>query len=362
MITYDTIIVGAGLSGLWLSHRLRASGEKVALLEAREHLGGRYRHQSVDQPYGSPNVEFYPATNEVVDLLRWAQSLAPLPFQITTTEHRPQIFDDGKWKAFAGFGETNFQSVGELGAFAHAHEAVVEPGLEHLVRALVEQLPLEAQTLAQVTAIKFNDAGHAEVTVNGDKTVVGEKLIFTAHPTRLNDLIEGETLAAKHRTRLAKMVAWTTVTLELNHEPPLEADAAVRVFNHNAKDFEPVVGRVFGSRSKWMTLVPDEREMEHEFIGQCIRHIKRQLKRAYPLALDGELKEKIYVQANAFGQNALKTKDGIRFPELKNLYLANHGLGTLGGILGSLEMARAVETQILGAGAAVPKSTGAILG
>ena len=344
--SFDTLIIGGGLSGLWLTHRLHQAGQRVGLIEAREGLGGSSRRQST--------VEFIPATQENADLMEWCRSLAPLPLQSEVRDHRPQMYDEGKWRPFAGFGETTFQSVGELSSFSQAHELSVSPSLEQLVRALIEQLPVVALTRHEVTSLKVQDGLVREVVVNGDKTMHANQVIFTPHPGLLNTLIEGEGLAGKHRTRLAKMNGWTSVALELKHTPPLLEDSSVRIFNHNAKEFEPVIGRVDGERSLWMTLVPFERENEHEFVGQCIRHIKRQLKRAWPDRLDGQLEEKIYVGAHAFGQHGLKTKDPHRFPEIANLHMANHMLASQPAPLGSLEVARSVEEAVIAASKELP--------
>ncbi|MGE0528340.1 MAG: NAD(P)-binding protein [Bdellovibrionales bacterium] len=348
MSSYDTIIVGGGLTGLLLTHRLHLAGQKVALLDAREALGGRYHRQSFRQPFSSPNLDFFPATNENVELTDWVKSVAPIPLHFEVREHRPQIFDDGKWKPFAGFGDVSFQSVSELSFFNHSHELHMEPGTDQLVRALVEQLPIAAHTLAEVTSIHTEEDRVRTLIVNGDKTLAAERFIFTPHPTLLNGLIEGDGLAPKHRTRLAKMTSWTAVILELSHSPALVEDSDVRLFSHGAKDFEPVVGRVFGELSRWMTLVPEERESDHEFIGQCIRHIKRQLKRAWPLALEGPQTEKIYILSRAFGQHNLKGKDPFRFPEFSNFYVSSHALAEQPGALGSLEIARSLEAELLG--------------
>ena len=120
-----------------------------------------------------------------------------------------------------------------------------------------------------------------------------------------------------------------------------------------------MVGRGYGTTSRWMTLVPEERGMDHEFIGQVIRHVKRQLKRPFPKAFDTKPTERIFVLPQACGQLALKTKEVFRLPELPNLYLGNHALGGVGGALGSLEMAQLLETQLMGANA--PRATNVII-
>lgn len=355
MSTNATLIIGGGLTGLFLAHRLHLAGHQVTLVEARESLGGRFRRPSVTLPYASPGLDFIPAGAEELAVLEWLKNQAPIPLSYQVVDHRPQVFDEGKWKPFAGFGEVHFQSVGELSAlFGHTHRVELEPGLEQLVRALIEQLPFAAHTMSEVTSFKVVDGKITETVINGDKALHADTVIFTPNPLQLNALFQGEDLRVKHRTRLAKMETWTAVTLELEHTPPLLDDSSVRFFTHSAKEFEPVVGRVFGAKSKWLTLVPGEREAEHEFVGQCIRHIKRQLKRAWPLAFEGQDKaqtqasEKIYIQAHAYGQHSLRTKETYRFPELANLYLGGHALASRPGEIGALETVRALETELCG--------------
>ncbi len=353
MSTKNTLIVGGGLSGLFLAHRLHLAGHQVTLVEARDSLGGRYGRPSVAQPYSSPGLDFIPASQEHLALLEWLRNQSPIPLSFPIYEHRPQVFGEGRWRPFVGFGEVEFQSVGELSAlFCHPSGVDLQPGLEHLTRALIEQLPFAAHTMSEVTSFKVFDGRVNEAIVNGEKSVTADTVIFTPHVVLLNSLLQGENLRAKHRTRLAKMVSWTAVTLELQHASPLVEDSALRFFTSTAKDFEPVVGRVFGNRSKWLCLVPGERALEHEFMGQCLRHIRRQITRAWPQALDiagqNPATEKILVQANAYGQHSLRTKDTYRFPELSNLYLANHALASIPGDLGSLETVQALETELCG--------------
>lgn len=345
-----TVIIGGGLTGLFLAHRLHRDGHNnVTLLEARESLGGRYRRPSQITPYASPGLDLIPANDENLALLEWLKTASPLPLNFAVKEHRPELYDEGKWKPFAGFGETPFQSVGELSAlFGHTSYLEIQPGLEQLTRALVERLPFAAETMAEVTDLKIAEGKVTHVTYNGDKTIAADLVIYTPPPTTLNAMIEGEELPGKHRARLAKMQSWTAVTLELHHSPSLVEDNSVRFFTHGVKEFEPVVGRVFGEMSKWMTLVPADREADHEFAGQAIRHIKRQLKRAWPnaFATASSVPEKIYIQAHAYGLHSLRAKETYRFPEISNLYLANHGLASLPGELGAIEPVKTLTAEL----------------
>ncbi len=356
------LIVGGGLTALLLAHRLHSHGLNVTLLEAREFLGGRYRRANPARPYASAGLDFIPMLNECQAALEWLARVAPIPLHFSPQEHRPQMFEDGRWRPFSGFGESSFQSVSELTTlYNHSHCLELEPGFDQLTRALIEQLPFEAHVRSEVTGFTLADGQLTEVIVNGEKVIAVQNVIFTGNPPAVNQLIASVEFPAKHRTRLAKMQNWTAVTLELNHSPALADDTAVRIFTHSAKDFEPVVGRCWGEFSKWMTLVPGDREADHEYVGQCIRHIKRQLKRGWPTAFagaDGQADlagEKIFVHPNAYGSHSLKTKEGFRFPEISNLYIANHGLASLPGELAAVEIAHLLEQEILGPSNQLPE-------
>ena len=184
----NTVIIGGGLTGLFFAHRLHTAGHQVTLLEARESLGGRYRRPSQSLPYSSPGLDLIPANPEHLQILEWLKNLSPIPLTYNVAEHRPQIFVDGHWQPFAGFGDSGFQSVGELSAlFAHTGQLELSPGLEQLVRALCDQLPFAAQPMAVATAFKVTDEKITEVTVNGDKSLyLADRVIFTPPPPQLN--------------------------------------------------------------------------------------------------------------------------------------------------------------------------------
>lgn len=335
----DTVIVGGGLSGLLLTYRMHLAGHKVTLVEARDHLGGTHR---------KPMLDFFAATNANMELCEWLRSVSPIPVNFEMTEHRPEIFDEAKWNNFAGFLDKQFQTLDQLAHLSSTHEIKITPEPDQIVRALIEQLPVEAMLKTEVTEIKINEGCVSEIVVNGDKTIKCEQLFFTGSPLSLNKLIAGEALPAKHRSRIAKLNNWTAVVLEMNHATALSGPSGIALFSHSSKEFEPVFGRITGNISRWATLVHVERSEEHEFTGQCIRHIKRQLKRAWPEALEGKQDEKIYVYPAAFGQNSLKTKSPWLMPELPNLFLPCHTLASQGGFLGSVEAVKGVEALIAG--------------
>ncbi len=117
MSSIDTLIIGGGLTGLFLAHRLHHGGQSVSLLEARPDVGGRSRRPG-SNIFSSSGLDFIPATNENIALLEWVKSVAPIPLNFTVREHRPQLYDEGRWRAFAGFGDAAFLSITELAQYS----------------------------------------------------------------------------------------------------------------------------------------------------------------------------------------------------------------------------------------------------
>ena len=78
---YDVLVIGAGMSGLYMLHRLRALGLSVRVFEAGDDVGGtwywnRYpgaRFDSESYSYG------YSFSEELLDEWEWSEHFSPQP-------------------------------------------------------------------------------------------------------------------------------------------------------------------------------------------------------------------------------------------------------------------------------------------
>lgn len=62
MTIYDTIIIGAGISGLTLAFRLQSAGVSVLVLEAADQVGGVMKSTALHTPFGEAPIELGPNT------------------------------------------------------------------------------------------------------------------------------------------------------------------------------------------------------------------------------------------------------------------------------------------------------------
>jgi hypothetical protein len=330
------VIIGGGLTGLTIAHMLRRHQKEVVLLEANEKLGGKYRGEATSLGFIAPS-------EEAAQTLEWLRNISPTPVSWREEDHQPLLFESHEWRPFLGFGDFPSNVVNELSYFNQAKQWILEPGIEQVTRAFIEQLPFEARTRAEVTGFEVSDGKIQNVIVNAQDKVAGDHFIFCPSPHYLNNLLPHDVLKPAHRTKLAKQPAWTAVALILNHKAPIETSNAIRFVLGSGKEFEPVIGRVWPSHSIWLNLVSSERDEDLEHVGDCVRFIKRTLKRVWPELLDGSTDEKIRVRPQAYGKLDLKLKNGV-FPELPNLWMADGRMSDLGGELASVAVSRAFET------------------
>ena len=338
----EVLVLGTSLSGLLLAEAHRQAGKQVTILDPSA------------GPIGimSGDLGFYPTGDAALQRLNWLKDLLRLDLIPSELECGPVHFDEGLLKPFVGFGDRTFASREELDFYTSPKRLELNLSLQEIVAPLVQNLtPL---TLHRKEATKFiaQEGRITGVEVNGEEIWTGDLVVATQSPDELLELLAIDALDGRHRTRLAKGSSWGSVSLHVLHKRPVALERGVHLLYGSGQEFEPIVGRFFPTQecgqqsSVWMTFVPRESGEDTDYMGQTLKHMKRQLRRAYPTALEDLVEEKLVVFSESHGHVALKTKHPLRVPELTNLIFTHPLFSSFRGPLAALDVAAVAAGEI----------------
>ena len=151
-LDYDTIVIGAGISGLYQLYRLRELGQKVRVFESGTGVGGtwywnRYpgcRFDSESYSYG------YSFSQELLDEWTWTEHFAPQPETERYLNHVADKFDLRRDIQFRSRVKSATWDEGHL-----AWEITLEDGRRCRSRYLVTAVgPLSAPTLPRLAGVE----------------------------------------------------------------------------------------------------------------------------------------------------------------------------------------------------------------
>ncbi|MES2855876.1 MAG: hypothetical protein V4692_08430 [Bdellovibrionota bacterium] len=224
------------------------------------------------------------------------------------------------------------------------------------VSALSESFTGTLLPNSYVTKMLVDDDFVIEVTVNGSKKISGREVVFATTPQQLTRLLPETHLPARLRTKLAKGEFWTSINLDLIHRGQITDSRAVHVLK--GANEEPSVGMFHPAKtledgsvvqvSQWVTLVPKDITDESEITGSALKHIKRQIKRAYENSLEGLVKERIVVSPISHGDLTGLIPENGAWPKVNNLWVISSFMDSEKNLLGALRQARRTLASLAG--------------
>ncbi len=357
---YDVVIVGAGLSGLIAAAALMKKGEDVCILDAAEFPGGHSR--LVSSPIGlvDNGLKFFPAHANTTEALEGLNHILNRPLEFGSIESGPITFQGGVLKPFVGFGKEAPDFHRELSYFLEPHRLELSRCVGKVIAELIQDLGERFHHSSLVTKyIGGSDGVIQSVVVNGQKTISGRKFIHAVSPKSLSTLLSDELVSVRAKQKIAKAEYWTILGLDLFHHGTVTESSLLHLLNGTTADeLGPCVGLFHSSipsvsnselvvqHSQWMTFVSQEDGESPEFISAALKKIKRQIKRAYPEALDHLVSERILVVPLAEADLDLKFDRNGAFYGIPNLWLG-HGSASEGlNLTSSIQQSLQVVSQI----------------
>ncbi len=353
---FDSIVIGAGLAGLLAANQLESTGRKVALVEALDVLGGTSRPVQTPAGISDFSIKFFPETPESEAMFQWLESVLGTPIEREIIEAPPVTYDDGKFKPFVGFGDQKVATAGEVDAYAKTRYYKLATTPKDWIPQLVETFTGTVFPQSYVTKMQVEDDFVIELLINGSKRLSAREVVFAASPQQLTRLLPDTHVPTRLRQKLLKGEFWTSINLDLIHAHVVTDSKAVHILK--GANEEPSIGLFNEPQtledgrtiqiSQWTTLVSRDISDDPEITASALKHIKRQVKRAYETSLVGLLKERIAVSQTSHGDLSGLLPDDGRWPRLQNLWVISSFTDTEKNVPGLIRQTRRTLAALAG--------------
>ena len=169
-------------------------------------------------------------------------------------------------------------------------------------------------------------------------------------------MLPAESISARAKNKLNKTTYWTSICLDIIHANAIETSNVFHVLNGTTQDeLGPSFGKIYpqiekdgikGQLSQWITFVDDELSDDSEITALALKKMKRQIKRAYPQALDNPISERIFVYSNYAGDGVLKVNENQTLAGLDNLWIASPTINMGKNLVGAIKQAEMVISSL----------------
>ncbi len=351
---FDTLVIGAGLSGLIAANVLEATGRNVVLIESLDTVGGSSRAAQTMAGAINHGLKIIPDNETAHAALDWLESVLGEKIERSVIEAAPTNYDDGKFKPYVGFGNENVQTASEVEAYAIHRRLGLSSTPKDWTKKLAEQFAGTLLTQSFATRMIVDDAFIIETIINGSKRITAREVVFAASPQLIPSLIGETTIAPRVRQKLIKGDFWTSVNLDLVHGAQVTDSNSVHILKGANEEptiglFHPPTTAEDGRKmqvSQWMTLIPREEIDEEEQTAGALKHIKRQVKRAYETAFDNILQERILVVPSSHGSLDGAFEHPGHLPKISNLWMTSAFFAGERNTLGALVQTRRMLEEI----------------
>lgn len=360
---YDYVVVGSGFSGLCIASELSQKNSNVLLIDSNDKIG--VNHHSVNTQFGAQNngLRFFPDTAASHQALQFLNHVIKEEVSFTSLELPPVTYDAGVFKSFLGFGDNPPAFYSEMEYFTAVQSLTPSIPVHQWPEKIFAQFKGEYLSRSYVTKFVSENDQVSHCIVNGSKHISGRNFIYTGPVRDLHVLLPQDALNVRARAKLAKNNYWHALCLDLVHNGEITQQTAMHILNGTTQDeIGPCIGGFLPAEQKadtepaqtyqysqWLTFIDYEDAEETENVGAALKKIKRQIKRAYPNALENLLYERIAVFPFYGGNGDLKLEDNQSLPNLSNLWIGSPQMNEQKNIVGSLLQAEKVCSELISA-------------
>jgi|SRR6185312_13345645 len=353
---YDYVVVGSGLAGLCVANALSRTTSNVLLIESNDLPGGLNR--TINSPTGAINngLRFLPDSELAHKAMAFLEMLLAQNLSPVGVENPPLTFEDGHLQPFVGFGELTPKFYAEIAPFTNPRSLATTLAPHEWTNLLFNQYKGEFLPRSYVTRFHIENDHVQSLTVNGQKTIHAQNFIYCGPVKSLKALLPEGVLSPRSLQKISKGEYWTAICLDLFHNHQVTDSTAIHILNGTTQDdLGPSAGKFLSAidnngainqYSQWLTFIGDEEAEDTEVIGASLKKIKRQIKRAYPNALENLKFERILVVPSYSGNGDLKVSANQTLAGVENLWMGSPQMHQQKNLLGALLQAELVISSL----------------
>lgn len=348
MHIYDYIIIGSGLTGQTIATQVSLETKNVLMLEAESFFGGSNRLTQLAGHNLDSGLRFVPGTELAQKALLQIENLLGLKLIHQISENNPQTYEASGFKSFVGFGDQSPAFYDQFAYFLNSKKIELTLPIYQIVELLKNKYQGEALNRSHVTKLGFEDNQLTHVVVNGSKNYYAKNFIFAADIRDLALIVPDDYLNLRAKAKLKKDTYWMAVCLDLYHENETVDHENLFVLDGTTNDgLGPCVGHFLKpvsadispiqksqQISQWLSFIDFSTAEETENIGEVLKKMKRQIKRAFPEMSEAIKAERIFMSPPLTG-GELKLNSNGTLQKINNLWIASAQASAYPNLLGS---------------------------
>ena len=338
---FDIIVIGNNWTGLSLASSI-SKNKKVALINSFENKNAFQASEEF-----SGDFDYLPKKENSIKNIEWFAgkhnlSISPLEKSVT-----PMTIDSGKLVQFLGFGDRDGKSIDSL-TWYNESEAL-ELNSKEIKTQLTEAFSGEIFDNCEVTELHIKENSVETVTLNGQKKISAEQIIFCEPPNKLLSLIDHKDFPGKIKQKITKIKPLSCLQIIYKHSSSFQKSDDLHFLMGNKEDFEPCLGYFWKKDdqqfSQWMQLMPSDLTEDIEKVGSNLKNIKRQIKRAYPEFFESVDFEKVIVKDQSHGFIDLDFKEFGMIKGINNLLCASPLFSKENDLFAAIELSQKLDNH-----------------